>query len=116
MEPTCPRQVLRAVIVEDDPVDAEWIVRELRRSGFDLVAQRVDTESDYLAQLEQSPDIILADYALPGFSGARALQLLRESGLGIPFIVVSGAIGEEAAVTMMKHGAADYLDKNCLDR
>jgi starch phosphorylase len=111
-----PQQALRALIVEDSPTDAEWMAHELRRSGFDLIARRVDTESDYVAQLDHSLDIILADYVLPKFSGARALQLLQESGLGIPFIVMSGDIGEEAAAAMMKHGAADYVHKERLER
>jgi CheY-like chemotaxis protein len=66
------RQPLRALIVEDSPADAELMVHELRRSGFDLVWQRVDTEADYLAHLEKQPEIVLADYALPQFSGPRA--------------------------------------------
>jgi CheY-like chemotaxis protein len=75
-----PRQVLHALIVEDSPTDAELMVHELRRSGFDLVWQRVDTETAYLAHLEKQPEIILADYALPQFSGPRALELLPQRG------------------------------------
>jgi len=111
-----PRTGVRALIVEDDPGDAELMVHELRRGGFDVVARRVDTEPDYLAELERGADVILADYVLPQFGGARALQLLQGRGLGIPFVVVSGAIGEEAAVAMMKHGAADYVHKGRLER
>jgi starch phosphorylase len=110
------RQLLHALIVEDSPDDAELMVHELRRSGFDLVWARVDTEADYLAHLENPPQIILADYALPQFSGARALQLLQQQGLAIPFIVVSGTIGEEAAVAVMKQGATDYVLKDRMDR
>jgi glycogen phosphorylase len=110
------RQLLRALIVEDNPTDAELMVHELRRSGFDLVWERVDSEAGYLAQLETAPGIILADYALPQFSGARALELLQQRGLGIPFIVVSGTIGEEASAAVMKQGAADYVLKGRLGR
>ena len=110
------RQPLHALIVEDSPPDAELMVHEMRRSGFDLTWERVDTEADYLAHLEKSPEIVLADYALPQFSGLRALQLLQQQGLVIPFIVVSGTIGEEAAVDVMKQGATDYVLKSRLER
>ncbi len=114
--PRSARQALHVLIVEDSPNDAELMVLELRRSGFDPVWERVDTESAYLAQLEQLPEIVLADYALPQFSGLRALQLLQQQGLGIPFIVVSGTIGEEATVAVMKQGVVDYVLKNHLGR
>jgi glycogen phosphorylase len=110
------RQPLRALIVEDSAPDAELIVRELRRGGLELEWERVETETDYLAQLDKSPEIILADYALPQFSAPKALELLQERGLGIPFIVVSGTIGEEAAVEVIKQGATDYVLKNRLSR
>jgi glycogen phosphorylase len=110
------RQRLHALIVEDSPSDAELMVGELLRSGFDLVWHRVDSEADYLARLEQPPDIILADYALPQFSGLRALELLQQQGLAIPFILVSGTIGEEAAVAAMKQGATDYVLKDRMGR
>jgi len=114
--PLRARQILHALIVEDIPADAELIAHELRRSGFDVTWERVDTEADYLAQLAKAPEIILADYALPQFSGLRALQLLEQQGLTIPFIVVSGTVGEEAAVAVMKQGAADYVLKSRLGR
>src|SRR5262249_51789284 len=74
------------------------------------------TESDYLAELERSPDLILADYSLPRFNALRALELLRERGLDVPFIVVTGTIGEEQAVECIKRGAADYLLKDRVGR
>jgi len=114
--PAFARQPLRLLIVEDSPPDAELIVHELRRSGFDLTWERVETEAGYLAQLENSPGIILADYALPQFSGLRALELLQQRGLSIPFIMVSGTIGEEAAAAVVKQGAADYVLKSRLNR
>jgi CheY-like chemotaxis protein len=113
----CPaRQPLHALLVEDSPDDAELMVHELYKAGFKLTWRRVDTEADYLSQLEQSPAVILADYSLPQFSGLRALELLQQRGLTIPFIVVSGTIGDEAAVAVMKHGATDYVLKGRMER
>ena len=88
---------LRPLIVEDDPADAELIVSELRRSGFEVLWERVETEEQYLAKLAGVPEIVLADYSLPQFNGSRALELLQQQGLAIPFVVVSGTVGEEAA-------------------
>lgn len=112
--PSIPRQPLNVLIVEDSPNDAELMVEELRRCGFDPAWHRVETESEYLAYLDKSPEIILADYSLPQFSGVRALHLLQERGLAIPFLVVSGTIGEEGAAEIMKHGASDYMLKGHL--
>jgi CheY-like chemotaxis protein len=81
-------QPLRALLVEDSSADAELVAHELRQSGFNLTWERVDTEADYVAQLEKSPAIVLADYSLPQFSGLRALELLQQRGLGIPFVIV----------------------------
>jgi glycogen phosphorylase len=111
-----PRQPLRVLIVEDSPEDAELMLRELRRGSFDPAWQRVDTETVYLDLLSQSPEIILADYALPQFSAPRALELLQQQGMDIPFIVVSGTIGDEAAAAIMKQGASDYVLKDRLSR
>lgn len=107
---------LRVLIVEDNPADAELIARQLRRGGFDAEWKRVDTEPDYIASLGQDIDIILSDYEMPQFSGMRALELLNERNLEIPFILVSGTIGEEMAVSAMKQGAADYLLKDRMTR
>lgn len=107
---------IRVLILEDDPADAELMVEELREGGFDPVWQRVETEPDYLAGLASAPSIILADYNLPRFDAPRALRLLQARGLGIPFIVVSGAIGEETAVAIMRQGAEDYLLKDRMVR
>jgi len=90
--PESPRlasQPLHALLVEDSPDDAELVLHELRRAGFNPTWTRVDTEADYLAGLEKTPAIILADYRLPHFSGPRALELLQQRGLSTPFIVVS---------------------------
>ncbi|MGH8094483.1 MAG: PAS domain S-box protein [Chthoniobacterales bacterium] len=107
-----PDQALHVLLVEDNPVDAELMVRELRRAGFQPQWHRVETEADYLQSLENSVDVILSDYALPQFSGLRALQLLKASGHDIPFIIISGTIGEETAVAAMRDGADDYLLKD----
>jgi len=107
---------LRVLILEDRLFDAELSVLELRTSGFEPDWQRVETESDYLAHLDPALDLILADYSLPQFNGLRALRLLQARGLDIPFILVSGTIGEDFAVECIKQGANDYLLKDRLTR
>ncbi len=108
---------LRILLVEDDPLDAEVAVRQLRKSGYDLEWERVDTQEAFEARLAQDPpDVIISDHAMPQFSSAEALQCLHNSGLSIPFIVVSHAIGEEEAVRLMRAGAADYLLKDRMIR
>src|SRR5580704_11761519 len=109
-------EIVRVLIVEDDPVDAELMVRELKRGGFAPDWVRVQTESEYLAQLDREPEIILSDSNLPLFDGFEALDLLRKRGLDIPFILVSGRMGEDLAVEAMKRGACDYLLKDRLAR
>ena len=109
-------QPLRVLIAEDNPQDAKLNVLELRQAGFDPDWQRVDTEAAFLSQLHANWDIILSDYEMPQFGGLRALELLNESGLDVPFIIISGTIGEEEAVEAMKLGATDYLLKDRLAR
>jgi diguanylate cyclase (GGDEF)-like protein len=104
------------LILEDREQDAELMVHELRRAGFDPQWQRVDTEGDFLAHLNQELDVVLADYSLPQFDAQRALEHLQKRGLDVPFIIVSGCIGEERAVECMKYGATDYLLKDRLTR
>jgi signal transduction histidine kinase/DNA-binding response OmpR family regulator len=100
-------------MVEDSEDDALLVVHALKRSGFALNFERVDTPEAFSAALaRQSWDVVIADYSLPRFSGLAALELLQESGLDLPFIVVSGTIGEEAAVALMKAGAHDYVMKD----
>lgn len=107
---------IRVLILEDRPEDAELMVLELRRSQFEPDWRRVDNESEYNAHLGWRPDLILSDYNMPLLDASRALQLLKDLDLDIPFIVVSGAIGEEVAVAMMRQGATDYLLKDRLAR
>lgn len=107
---------LRVLIVEDRETDAELALRELRRAGFDPHWERVETEPEFLARLQPEVELILSDFALPQFSGLRALNLLREQRLETPFILISGTIGEDLAVTAIKQGATDYLLKDRLAR
>ncbi len=108
---------LRVLIVEDSEEDTLLIVRELKRGGFDPINKRVEThESMKTALTTKTWDLILADYSMPHFSGLEALKLFKESGLDLPFIIVSGSIGEDVAVEAMKAGAHDYLMKNNLTR
>jgi len=109
-------QPLRVLILEDNPNDAELVVRELRRAGFEPDWRRADTEKEYLANLNGDFDLILSDYAMPEFDAMRALELLKQRGLGTPFIIVSGAMGEDTAVQAMRNGAADYLLKDRIAR
>jgi PAS domain S-box-containing protein/putative nucleotidyltransferase with HDIG domain len=103
---------LRVLIVEDTPDDAELMLLRLRQEGFQPDWTRVQTEPDYLAALATAPDLILADWSLPQFSGLRALKLMGAHGLAIPFIIVSGGIGEETAADALHQGADDYVLKD----
>ena len=105
------------LIVEDSQSDTFLEVHELRRSGYDPIFERVETAKAFTAALAQRTwDIVIADYSMPHFDGLTALRLLQESGLDLPFILVSGAIGEETAVAAMKAGAHDYVMKDNLAR
>jgi len=103
---------LRILVLEDQVTDAELLIREVKHAGFTPEWHRVETEAAYLAGLEDAPDLILSDYSLPHFDGLRAVILLRERGLDTPFILISGTLGEEAAVEAMKLGVDDYLLKD----
>lgn len=110
------KEAVRILIIEDDPVDAELMVRELERAGFAPAWERVETEEEYLAALSRAPEVILSDSKLPLFDGLEALDLLQQRGIDIPFILVSGRVGEDFAVDAMKRGACDYLLKDRLAR
>ena len=108
---------IRVLIVEDSEEDSLLMLRELKRGGYDPVHDRVETAKAMKAALKKQPwDLILCDYVMPRFSAPGALKTLKESGLDIPFIIVSGSIGEDTAVAAMKAGAHDYMMKNNLKR
>ena len=105
-------QRLRALIVEDSEDDTELLILQLEQQGYDLIYERVDTAQTMQVALEQSTwDVIICDYSMPQFSAPTALALLQSRDLDIPFIIVSGTIGEDIAVDAMKAGAHDYLIK-----
>jgi two-component system cell cycle sensor histidine kinase/response regulator CckA len=108
---------LHVLLVEDSEQDAFLINRALRQGGFDPIVERVETPDAMRAALaRQAWDVVISDYKLPRFSGTAALQLLQDSGADLPFILVSGTIGEEIAVAAMKAGAHDYVMKDNLAR
>jgi len=108
---------LRALIIEDSQDDAELVLRELRTSGYDPTFLRVETEEATSAALRDGEwDVVLSDYTMPRFSAMEALETVRESGQDVPFIIVSGTIGEERAVEALKAGVDDYISKFNLAR
>jgi PAS domain S-box-containing protein len=111
------RTPLRLLIVEDSEDDAALLLRELGRSGYEISHQRVDTAAALVAALDgREWDVILCDYTMPRFSGIEALSIVRNRGLDIPLLFVSGSMGEDIAVAAMKAGAQDYLVKGNLKR
>lgn len=110
------RNTHQVLLVEDNPKDAMLVEQYMRESGLTLSLVRVDTEENYLKELDKDPDMVISDYSLPQFSGLRALELLKRSEKEIPFILISGTIGEEVAVDAMKLGANDYIMKHNLNR
>ncbi len=112
-----PARPLRVLHLEDSVPDHELALLHLLRAGLRVHTQRVDTEAGLRAALDgQDWDVVLSDFNLPGFNGLRAQQILQQSGKDLPFILVSGEIGEDTAVAAMRNGAADYLLKNNLAR
>jgi DNA-binding NarL/FixJ family response regulator len=108
---------LRILILEDMAADAELMEDELKQAGFNYVAKRVAGRSAFIKELKEfSPDLILADYSLPGFDGRAALKIAVDKYTDTPFIFVSGALGEELAIELLKKGATDYVLKNKLSR
>jgi signal transduction histidine kinase len=110
------RRRLRVLHIEDAEVDHVLAVKQMRRSGLDPEVVRVETAAEFADALSEPWDLILSDYNLPGFSGLAALEMLKASGRMIPFILVSGEIGEDQAVAAMRNGASDYLLKSNLAR
>jgi two-component sensor histidine kinase/CheY-like chemotaxis protein len=111
------KEELKILILEDVAFDAELIEYELRREGVGFSSKRVETEENYMKELEElKPDLILADHSLPKFDGLSALKIANEKCPYIPFLFVSGKIGEEFAVNALKEGATDYIFKNNLSK
>jgi PAS domain S-box-containing protein len=108
---------LRALVVEDSPSDADLLIRELQRGGYDVTSRRVQTAEAMQAALDEATwDIVLSDYHMPQFSAPAALKILQSRKLDLPFIIISGTIGEEAAVEALKAGAHDFLVKDRMAR
>ena len=111
------RQPLRILSIEDDPKDMELIRDLLATEGVDCEVKRIDTEAALAASLEEGGiDLILADYSLPSFDGISALKLAMKVCPDVPFIFVSGTLGEEVAIEALKIGATDYILKTSLSR
>ena len=103
---------LRVLIIEDFEDDALLLVRELQRGGYEVEFERVETaEAMQSALAHKTWDLILTDYTLPGFNALQALEVLKASGLDLPFILISGTVGEDTAVAALKAGANDFLVK-----
>ncbi|AVH69563.1 sensor histidine kinase [Nostoc sp. 'Lobaria pulmonaria (5183) cyanobiont'] len=108
---------LRVLLVEDSEDDALLLLRELQRGDYEVTFERIDTPTAMKAAIaEQIWDIVICDYSMPTFSAPAALKQVKESGLDLPFIIVSGTIGEDTAVAAMKAGAHDYIIKGNLAR
>jgi two-component system, cell cycle sensor histidine kinase and response regulator CckA len=108
---------LRVLMVEDSEDDATLLLRELRLGGYDATFERVDTPTAMSAAIDGKQwDLVICDYSMPNFSGAAALKLLRGKGVDVPFIFLSGTIGEDTAVAALKQGAQDYIMKDNLKR
>lgn len=118
MEPTAPGpRPLRVLMIEDSEFDARIITSVLRAAGYDITSRRVETAPAMREALAgQAWDIVFSDHQMPEFDAARALRVLQDSGLDLPFLIVSGGIGEETAVALMKAGAHDFLMKGQLGR
>ena len=115
-----PARSIRLLHLEDSELDHALVLAHLRRGALQVDERRIETRAELQAALAEPWDLVLSDYNLPGFSGLEALQLLREREAAgaepVPFILVSGQIGEDTAVEAMRNGAADYLLKNNLSR
>ena len=108
---------VKFVLLEDDPNDAELIQLELAKNGFGIIWSLVASEKDFREALAQGGiDLVLADYTLPGFDGHKALTITQKTAPGVPFIFVSGSLGEERAIEALKSGATDYVLKDRLQR
>jgi signal transduction histidine kinase len=109
-------KMLRVLIVEDSADEAELVLRELRRGGYSITHQRVQTEDAMRRALLEPFDLVLTDFQMPDFDGERAVAVVNEIGLDVPVIMVSGRIGEETAVTALQAGACDFILKGKMAR
>src|ERR1700730_17602457 len=107
---------IRLLIVEDSEEDAALVLRLLRQSGYEIDSERVDSAGSLAQALNKKWDIVISDHSLPHFSGNEALKMVRELNPEVPFIFVSGTIGEDAAAEAMRVGAQDYVMKTNLKR
>src|SRR5579859_486998 len=112
-----PRQKLRALIVEDNSSDVELVLHALRKGSFELQSDVVQSAQEFTARVRQNTyDVILSDYRLPGWNGMGTIEILQREALDIPVVIVSGALGDVKAVDCIKQGAADYVLKDHLPR
>lgn len=110
-------KTLRVLIVEDNDDDAELLLRQLRKANYEVIPGRAETAQELRAALQESTwDVVLSDYGMRDFNGLDALEVLQSTGLDIPFVIISGSIGEEIAASLMRHGVSDYLMKDNLER
>src|SRR6201985_2883329 len=111
------KKEIHILMLEDNPMDSELAGHSLKRGGVKFTATRVETEKEFIRELEENPpDLILSDYALPGFDGYAALDIAKKKAPHIPFIFVTGTMGEEVAIETLKNGATDYVLKLRLSR
>src|SRR4029079_18300576 len=116
-EPRGAQQPLRVLIIEDSENDALLLEIELQRDGYEPVCERVQTRDAMKAALTRERwDVVIADYVMPRFNGLEALALVKENGMDLPFIIVSGHITDNTAVAAMRAGAHDYVMKDTLAR
>ncbi|MCD0467278.1 hybrid sensor histidine kinase/response regulator [Flavobacterium sp. ENC] len=109
------KKEIKILILEDNVTDADLIIRQLHKSGISFVQKTVETRKMFEESLDVfAPDIILSDYSMPSFDAASAFRMLKSKNLNIPFIIVSGTIGEENAVLLLKEGVTDFVSKNNL--
>ena len=114
---TALKKEIHILMLEDNPMDSELAGHSLKRGGVKFTATRVETEKDFIRELDENPpDLILSDYALPGFDGYAALDIAKKRAPHIPFIFVTGTMGEEVAIETLKNGATDYVLKHRLAR
>lgn len=107
------KEDIKILILEDNTADADLLVRHLTKSGLSFVSKIVESRKSFEDSLENFlPDIILSDYSLPSFDGVSAFKIIKDKNLNIPFIIISGTIGEENAVMLIKEGVTDYVSKN----